>query len=279
MRIAPYWIREERQIAGMTFRLRACSFSSAEDARKKLEEKARLLTAFHRGAFSPERLEEMRASLRQVEQLGNDYGAVMAEPVLARLDERNVITRNRYGVEVLNSTDTCFADVDDFPRPVVDRLLSFLGGGRSKEARLLETLRLLCAEDASLGARVYRTAKGWRLILRGEGLAPLSPRAAELFRRLHVDELYARLCQKQECWRARLTPKPFRLGMPTVCPALSSSEERPEAWLAWLAFYEKKREGVCVCRLVETVGTPVKGEMVAYHDERTGARLPDRKLG
>lgn len=279
MRIAPYWLREERQIAGMKFRLRACSFVSAEDAREKLEEKARLLEVFHQGAFSPERLEKMRTSLRQLEKQGDDYGAVMTEPVLAQLDGQNVVTRNRYGVEVLNSADTCFADVDDFPRSMADRLLSLLGAGRSKEERLMEAVRRLCAEDATLGARVYRTAKGWRLILRGAGLAPLSPRVEELFRRLHVDELYARLCRKQECWRARLTPKPFRLGMPFVCPALSSSEDCPEEWRAWLALYEKKRAGVSVCRLLETVGVPVKGGMVDYHDERTGARLPERKLG
>lgn len=261
------------------FRLRAWSFSSVEEARGRLEEKARLLEEFHRAPFSSERLEGLRRALRRVEGAGeDDYAAVMTEPVLERLDEANVVTRNRYGVEVLNSSDVCFADVDEVPSGFADRLLSLLGRGKSREERLLEVVRSLCREDGGLGVRVYRTARGWRLILKGEGIAPQSAREEELFRRLHVDELYARLCRKQGCWRARLTPKPFRLGMPSVCPALSSSEACPEGFREWLALYEQMREGVAVCRLVEAVGVPVQGASVDFHDERTGARLPEMRL-
>lgn len=279
MKIAPYWVRESRRVAGMLFRLRAWSFSSVEDARGKLEEKARLLEEFHRAPFSSERLEGLRRALRRVEGEGEGYAAVMMETVLERLDEANVVTRNRYGVEVLNSSNVCFADVDEVPSGLADKLLSLLGRGRSREERLLEVVQSLCREDGGLGVRVYRTARGWRLLLKGKGIAPQSAREAELFRRLHVDALYARLCRKQGCWRARLTPKPFRLGMPSVCPALSSSEACPEGFREWLALYEQMREGVAVCRLVATVGVPVQGAVVAFHDERTGALLPEGRLG
>lgn len=263
----------------MEFRLRGYSYRSVDEARERLEEKARLHAEMYaaRGGMSPE---EYRARLRELdEQPGEgEYSVVITEETLEQVDEHNVITRNRYGAEVLNSRDTCFLDVDHVPMGALARGLRLFGMGRSEEEELLERVRKLCREDASLGVRVYRTGRGWRLAAEAEGLAPVSPGMAKLCERLDVDELYRKLCEKQGCWRARLTPKPWRVGVRERYPQPEASDAVGEAAAEWLSQYGQRCAGVAVCRLVEQVGRPLRSRMIELHDERTMALKPDLAL-
>lgn len=269
MKIAPYWIREVREIGGLRYKLRAFSFRSAAEARERLEAKAAALRVFHSSRGGAEDVAALRRALRLLSEQGEgEYEVVMAEPIVQQVDAHNVITRNRYGAEVLNSDDTCFLDVDVFAPGLMDRLRSIFGRKQSDEERLLAAVGRLCAEDATLGVRVYRTARGWRLLAAGEGLAPDSARMEEICARLQVDKMYAGLCRKQRCWRARLTPKPGRMGLPPYpCPQDSESTAAAE----WLELYAEKSARYAVCRLVECLGEPVSSDIVALHDERTGA--------
>lgn len=281
MRIAPYWVSEKREIAGMLFRLQGYSFCSAEEAQARLEEKARLHAALYGSpaAISPA---EYRARLRRLDEQPDtgEYSAVIAEELLEELDARNVITRNRYGAEVLNSEDTCFLDVDHFvPTGLWTRIVRCFGGGPGEEELLLEAVRRLCREEPELGVRVYRTARGWRLAAVAPGLSPGSVAMETLCSRLQVDALYCKLCMKQGCWRARLTPKPFRLRMPGKYPQpLSSSAAGGQEAQEWLALYKARAAGSAVCRLVDTVGTPVRNAIISLHDERTSALKPEFPL-
>lgn len=278
MKIPSFWIRETREIAGRPYKLRAFSFRSIEEARLRLEEKARALQAFHSSSGSPAAVEALRCRLRAADAVGEgDYEVVIAEPILQRIDAHNIVTRNRYGAEVLNSDDTCFLDVDHFRPGLMACLLGIFGIRRSAEESLLRTLRCLSAEDATLSARVYRTARGWRLLVRAAQLAPDSPRMLELCRRLQVDEMYTALCCKQRCWRARLSPKPARLGMPPF-PLAQDSEHASAAAEEWVALYSAKQDGFAVCRLVESIGPPISSPIVTLHDSATAALRPDRTL-
>lgn len=280
MKIAPHWVRETREIAGMRFRLRGYSFRSVAEARERLEEKARLHAALYekRPAMEPC---EYRARLRSLDeqQSETEYSVVITEEILERVDDDNTITRNRYGVEVLNSQDTCFLDVDSFAPGLLARLWGFFTGKRNDEERLLQVVRELCEKDAVQGARVYRTARGWRLAVSAPGLAPGSVCMEKLCEGLRVDPLYRKLCEKQGCWRARLTPKPWRLRMPCVYPQPAASDEDSSAAAEWLALYRQKSEAVSVCRLVDTVGKPISGAVIELHDSRTGALKQERLLG
>lgn len=280
MNIPPYWIREQREIAGITMRLQAYSRHSPADARTRMEEKVRVLSAFYASPASPEAVESMRSSLRALDEQPeeSDYSAAILEPLLRRVDARNIITRNRYGAEVLNSEDTCFLDVDSFPPSWAERIRSIFSRRRSDEERLLAAAAALCAEDAAMSIRVYRTAGGWRLIVAADDLYPVSPRAEALMRRLRVDTIYTRLCHRQACWRARLTPKPYRLGMPTRYPRPALSGAVTEAEQEWIALYEQKSASVAVCRLVDTFGPPLRSAIIELHDELTAALQVDRRL-
>ena len=281
MKIPPYWVTEKRcGNDGSTWKLRGISYSSMQEARERLEVRFRIRSEFAaRRGVSEEAVAEHCARLRALDELKPDeYATLLLEPVVEQLDSDNVITRNRYGVQVLNSTTLCFVDVDHFPLTLGDALKGIFGRKTTPEEKLLQTLRNLCAADESLGARLYRTHNGWRVMLTGRGLSPGSERMHQICRTLHADPLYESLCSRQQCWRARLTPKPYRVGVPGYPrPVDSESVTTPQAQ-EWLQRYESASRGKAVCRLVAAMGRKMQSELIELHDRMTGATVPDAEL-
>ena len=278
MKIPPFWTTERSKgIDGQMWRLRGISFTSMVEARERLEARRGLRAEFLR--TPGENFDDYRAKLRALDEIGEDeYSVLLLEPVVQQLNEALVITRNRYGVQVLNSTSVCFVDVDDFPLSLGDKLRGFFGQKLSPEQKLLQTLRDLCATDASLGARLYRTHSGWRIMLAGEGLKPDSARMHEICRILHADPLYESLCSRQQCWRARLSPKPYRVGVPGYPRPVDSESVHTTEAQNWLMRYESACSGKAVCRLVDCIGCAISGAAVELHDRLTSALAIDRAL-
>ncbi|HEU4323820.1 MAG TPA: hypothetical protein VFS21_11790, partial [Roseiflexaceae bacterium] len=84
------------------------------------------------------------------------------------------------------------------------------------------------------------------------------------------------LCQVQKSFRARLTPKPWRIGMenpPARFPYEDAGEEA--AMRAWESRYEAASQGRATCRFVEEMGSgtehPDITPLRSMHDERTRA--------
>ncbi|MBQ6102185.1 MAG: hypothetical protein IJL06_00770 [Kiritimatiellae bacterium] len=150
------------------------------------------------------------------------------------------------------------------------------------EATLLAKVRALAEMPAWRGvaARVYRTAAGFRVLVQADGLLPRfdCPPFRELERTLGADARYVCLCNAQGCWRARLTPKPERVGLkrPPRETRFPRAPEAEPAFAAWLDGYRKASEGFAVCEPVATVGRFVENGVVRLHDERTrcGSGLP-----
>ena len=59
--------------------------------------------------------------------------------------------------------------------------------------------------------RLYKTPAGFRIIATHDTVLPNNEVVAEWFAYFHADANYARLCQTQQCFRARLTAKPWRM--------------------------------------------------------------------
>ena len=273
MNIPPYWVRAEQRIGGFTCRLTGFSHSSMQAAWKMLQQHADIMRKFFETTPTAASAQRMRAALRKLRgQDGDSYEACLLEPVWRTVDAENIITRNRYGALVINSTDTCFADVDTAPASLWERVKGLFGAGTPPERRLLDVMRQIHMEHPGLSMRLYRTGKGWRVILAGPGVKLGSPLLDTLFSRLHVDPLYSVLCSRQACWRARVSPKPWRLHLPR-CPRPASSEEAPAALADWVQEYERACEGRAVCRLVECLGPRMQGDIIALHDELTGVKL------
>jgi hypothetical protein len=87
------------------------------------------------------------------------------------------------------------------------------------------------------------------------------------------------MCLNQHCFRARVSPKPWRIGIdrhmkprPGVWPV--RPERLPERQ-AWIADYEAAAEGFAACEFVEAVGSgivhPDVARVVKLHDELSGA--------
>jgi hypothetical protein len=139
---------------------------------------------------------------------------------------------------------------------LVLRLRLALAGGVEAMAR--KRVRAFIAQRPQWRLRVYRTPAGLRLLALHRRFDPREPEVAEAFKALGVDPAYARMCHRQNCFRARLTPKPWRLGLPRLrapCAAAWRLEhaELPER-RAWISAYERASAGHAACRYLETLG-------------------------
>lgn len=232
------------------------------------------------------------------------YTEGVPEPLVERVDSSAGglvagVTINHAGCQVLNCVTPAFIDVDAprtrrreaLPEPgrqrrsVLGRL--FGGGGRAAAARAVEPvpegeraamvidyLRAWSVESPGRGARVYQTAGGFRYMILSPRLAPDSEETAALMARLEADRLYAVLCRAQKCFRARLTPKPWRIGMQGGHIGWENFHASSARVDAWLREYAQRSAGYAVCRLIDEVGdAAVRDEdtarVVRLHDEAT----------
>jgi hypothetical protein len=78
------------------------------------------------------------------------------------------------------------------------------------------------------------------------------------------------LCQKQACFRARLTPKPYRMKMRRY-KVQYPREGEDAALRQWLADYERESRNFSVCKFIEQVEARHSvDDVVRLHDEITG---------
>ncbi len=201
-----------------------------------------------------------------------DYTVDIREEIVLEIDAHNVVTRNRYGARVLNSDSVAIIDVDHHRAGFLEAL-----GLRKREnkAVIFEDLEKVARrpEYAELGFRVYETALGARVIVTGAYIDPTSPQGAALFDHTNADRMFARLCVKQKCYRARLTPKPHRIKQPRFSYRWPMEGEELENAKAWVAEYERRALDFATCRFVKTLGREhLVDPIVSMHDEETRAR-------
>lgn len=219
---------------------------------------------------------------------GYEYGlAPMREEVLERIQsegqEVGVVTRNRYGALVLNTADVMFVDID-YPASVSTGFwdsvcLAFSAKRRRARAKLLKTLTVEEVEawanrNPTHPFRLYETHSGLRLLMTGATHNPKSEESKRLLRDLKADPLYCALTERQECYRARLTPKPWRCDAskpPSYFPWESEAEE--SRYRDWEAEYSKVSSQYATCRLKREYGGPAAAprilEVIRVHDAMT----------
>lgn len=281
MRIYRFWNCRCETINGVTVHFRAGSNDSPEAAALLTEEKIALYRQFANG----ETPEAKKAALRmKLYPAGKDiYEVPIFEELIRTVDDRNIITRNRYGALVLNSEDHAFLDIDfDAYLPALglkERFLQLLGKvpRLSKAERLEQFIRQCINEKFPYTSfRLYRTANGFRLLTPAKGDAN-SAVMAEIMQDFRCDALYMTLCAKQNCFRARLTPKPRRIKMKTALkflwPPVPEQQSAKELWLKEYAACSEKYKS---CSLVAEFGPPINSPVVGLHDEicKCGENLP-----
>ncbi|HWC21124.1 MAG TPA: hypothetical protein VG502_02380 [Flexivirga sp.] len=200
-----------------------------------------------------------------------------------------VVSRNRYGADVLGTDRLLIADVDVANVHKVHRSLRKLFGGRKTgdedndpKVQALRVIQDFAAAHPALGVRAYETFGGFRVIVTGSRLEPKSPEAVALFEQLGTDQIYVHLCRKYNTCRARLTPKPWRCGLRApkhVWPPDSADEGAAAA--RWLSEYQAATAGYATCRLRGTYGVPpdaLEAQLINVHDRATRVTQSDLPL-
>lgn len=229
MRIPQFWARAKSG----GFEAPGWSFTSLEEARRVAVERAKILAEVLSGKRSPEG--------RYL------YGdRPVREPVLETIGDpakpEALITRNSYGALCLNTEDVAFVDVDNGD---------------------LNRIRSAQGKNPSWALRVYRTRAGMRVVAMHARLSPASPEAAELFKALGADPLYIKLCAVQQSFRARLTPKPWRMGLQRLPGSFPWRDAGVEARVnEWIQAYDEERTAYAVCELAGVFGAPSGDELI-----------------
>lgn len=208
--------------------------------------------------------ENLQNALRGAERSASGYEYSVdrsIEPLFETLDSSELdgasanVTVNSYGALVINANRALFVDVDT---------------EAGTEELAAQCLAELVGRQPELGFRVYRTRAGWRYLCTTQTFDPAANSTQLLLEVLQSDPKYRLLCRIQNCFRARLTPKPWRAGY----NAISYSKERGMPQKA-LERYLKKTEGFASAQFVSTVGSeaclPELGAVRDYHDRWTQA--------
>lgn len=224
------------------------------------------------------KLDKLKRKLAGEAQVFAGYEADIREEVVRWLDERTAITRNRYGAQVLNAANLLMMDIDQAPAGLLDWLRPPTAAVRKQ--RMADQVRRLAHNPAyrALTFRIYETYAGLRVLVLGQSFDPRAPATQAMLKAFNCDPLYMRLCEKQNCFRARLTPKPGRMRLRGFRVLWPRPSHLSGAFNAWLAEYEALSRGYATCRFVEQVGHAPAEEAVRVHDTLSGIQHPHLPL-
>ena len=252
MKYFKFWVKEKFTIKVVDhdeeISVLAGSNVSVEDAHREAENRAKAI--------------ERRISIGESKE---SYQVAIKEHVVEILDDKNIITVCRYGAKVLNTSNYTILDLDDYPISFFDyfRKISKL----SKKERIIAKFEQSIKKAPKLGTdfRIYETQKGIRVIGKTY-VDPSSHGYSNLMRKMGVDWLYVRLSKKQNCYRARLTPKPYRMKHQTIkikSPLDCTTQDYDE----WDQSYRRKSKNFSVVKLIKTLGHDFSQEpVIKKHD-------------
>ena len=282
MNIPPFWVRETVDGA-IAF---GWSFQSRAEASELAKSRARDLAA--------------RIAAGAIRDAKQHYytDRPVREPILKEFRDEHgnvsaLLTRNSYGTLVLNTARALFIDVDFPPPPKpkptgLMKVIAGLFGTREPEPtgpadplpEILARADTWARAHAPWQWRIYRTKAGVRLLATHGPCDISSSVVQQAFDALGADPLYRKLCEVQQCYRARLTPKPWRCDYwspPHRWPYSNVDQEL--AYRAWEDDYVDCCKEWATCELV-SAGTdaihPQLVELVSFHDAatRVGSGLP-----
>lgn len=259
MKIFKYWIAEKSKV-GIYGEMKEIttyggSNISIEDAASKAKDK----------------MEKVKRKINGDRGIFDDYEVEIREEILKVVDGHSIVTRNRYGAQVLNVENLMFLDIDK-PKSTFGSLFKKSSPQQDKE-NIYEMVRKLAASSKYNGLcfRIYETFQGARVIVLGKDFNPQDNATFNLMKEFNCDMLYTSICRKQNCFRARLTPKPRRINMQAY--KVKYPLDRVDIQFEnWLQSYERESRNFNVCKFIGQVGASLYiPEAVWLHDEITGA--------
>jgi hypothetical protein len=183
-----------------------------------------------------------------------------------------VLTRNNYGAVILNTESVFFGDIDIQEGGLFARILQLFGTPKKDKDYHLKRIEAFQKKNPGYTISVYETFAGLRLVVTNVLFDNGANADVSLFNELDVDPLYRKLCKVQSCYRARLTPKPWRIGLErpgSRFPRKPGNEETE--FEKWLREYESAIRRYAVVKHLHTFGSqaehPDAKEILMVHDK------------
>ena len=152
-----------------------------------------------------------------------------------------------------------------------------IGGGA--EAIALRRVKKFLGAHPDWNARLYRTPAGFRVMAVHRTFVPDDSEVRECLAKMRADRVYVQMCRNQQCFRARLGAKPWRIGVnvhlkprPGTWPV--NPERLPER-REWIDAYEKVAADFAACSWMEDIGSgvisPEVRPVMELHDRESRA--------
>ena len=134
----------------------------------------------------------------------------------------------------------------------------FFNRSISKNIQLIEDFS---AKRPDWNLRVYRTHSGLRIIVLHDVFDPNAPEVSEFFEAVNCDPQYVRMCQIQNCFRARVSPKPWRMELDRLTGGIwPIKANKLEGRRQWVSEYDQLSEQYRTCRLEKDIGSNTENE-------------------
>ena len=248
MQIKKYWHKEELLYRDKGFLLNAWGGSTVSEDGARSEAR--------------KRLKKIQAYLLRKGQSSwkyDDYAHSEVREPLFTLQEDEAgkqiwaITRNRYGALVLNTAEVIFIDIDCHPPGCLFFLYK-----KKKEKQFIEIRETVKRLD--IDCCIYETCNGFRLLVTSQSAPPADREVSRLMTEFKADKLYSTLCRKHDCYRARLTPKPFRIG--AKIPVMTAMNIDTCESQDWIKSYEAKSGQYAICKLIQENENPPVNDLI-----------------
>ena len=149
---------------------------------------------------------------------------------------------------------------------------------QTPEALAMKTVEQFSERNPDWHLRVYSTPAGLRVLVMHDIFDVES--SMDTFEALETDYNYINMCKLQDCFRARVSPKPWRIGLegeeakiyPQGIDGLwPVDDEFLEERNAWIEHYDKLSQNFAACKFEKAIGSTTvhpKAEAVRkLHDE------------
>ncbi|MCU0796670.1 MAG: hypothetical protein MUF31_12145 [Akkermansiaceae bacterium] len=152
------------------------------------------------------------------------------------------------------------------------------------KAEGLASIRAFSEANPDWHIRIYETVAGYRLLAMHGVFDPRDEATGSMLHAMNSDPRFVRLCALQNCFRARISPKYWRMGYRPAESLPKSKWPFPDKDLPrrekWIEGYDRLSPGFASCRFVERLGSPQvhpeAEEIRRIHDEycRSDSSLP-----
>jgi len=157
------------------------------------------------------------------------------------------------------------------------RLAELAGGGAEKIA--CKRIAGFIAANPDWSLRLYRTPAGYRVLATHRPFSAHEEDVRRFFSSICADPVYVRMCMNQNCFRARLTAKPWRIGISKhLRPRSGVWPVQPElapVRAEWVSRYEAQAAAFAACRYIASMGSGVIHEslqpVIDLHDRESRA--------